>query len=259
MSTSGETDGQRNRLDWRGRLSGVFLGTAGGMGINVLSNDVGYRGVAAAAGVGAVLSAASWLRALPPQAPLVRYAARGLLTLALIGAVVAAFGPTSWAAYATLAATALAVTSVLLSHDAEAANRLLGGAASIGAGVAGIGLGIALVTSSRTLAGAATICIGVGFIGGGIALMTSSRTLLEAATICIGVGLIGVGLSFLNDNTLAGAAIIGVGMGATGSGLVNLVPEPGLRERLRRWATALVRDPAEEKPQRRDSDGAPIE
>ncbi|MER5338671.1 hypothetical protein [Micromonospora sp. NPDC002717] len=69
-----------NGCGWTGGSgwSGVFLGWAGGTGINVPSNDVDYRGVAAAAGVGAVLSAASWLRRLPPRAPLVCYASRAL-------------------------------------------------------------------------------------------------------------------------------------------------------------------------------------
>lgn len=81
VNTDGDGgDRRRAPVDVWGQLAGVFLGAAGGMGINALSNDVGYRGAAAAA-IGAVLTATRWLRRRP-RAPLARFAPPVLLAVA---------------------------------------------------------------------------------------------------------------------------------------------------------------------------------
>lgn len=45
------------------------LGLAGGLGVNTLSNDVGYRGAATAAAIAAILISTNWLRQLPARTP----------------------------------------------------------------------------------------------------------------------------------------------------------------------------------------------
>ncbi|MDI6097501.1 hypothetical protein QLQ12_02665 [Actinoplanes sp. NEAU-A12] len=53
----------RARLDWRGKSAGVLLGfVAGGMTVNQLTDDFGYRGIMIAAMLGAITFTASWLR-----------------------------------------------------------------------------------------------------------------------------------------------------------------------------------------------------
>ncbi|TDB81055.1 hypothetical protein [Micromonospora sp. KC721] len=151
MSTNGEPDAPRTGPDWRSRLSVVLLSAASGMGINVLSNDVGYRGVAAATAAGAILSAAASLRRLPPRASLVRHTARTLLALALLAAIAAAVGPAAWAAYTTLTAAALTIAAVLTTNTTDTAINLLMGAAGIGLGVAFIGGGITVLVRDTGL------------------------------------------------------------------------------------------------------------
>ncbi|XTZ16647.1 hypothetical protein ACQSSU_04450 [Micromonospora echinospora] len=171
MSTKNEADGRRNRSNWRGRLFGMLLGAAGGLGVDVL----GHRGVAAAILAGAVLSAVVWLRELPPRGPLVRYAARVLLALALVGAIVAAVGPASWATRATLTAVALTAATVLLADDLVPACTLLVGAAVVGLGVVLVAGGVATMTnSSYGLIGALAVGIGVAILGGGVAILTTT-------------------------------------------------------------------------------------
>ncbi|GGM62496.1 hypothetical protein GCM10011608_54590 [Micromonospora sonchi] len=74
-----------------------------------------------------------------------------LLALALLDAIVAAVGPASWAAYATLTAAALTIIAVLTTNTTDTAVTLLAGAALIGLGVALIGLGIAILVKETRL------------------------------------------------------------------------------------------------------------
>ncbi|WP_328384423.1 hypothetical protein OHQ88_33580 (plasmid) [Micromonospora zamorensis] len=236
MTANGEADGKRTRPDWHGRLAGMLLGAAGGMGINVLSNDVGYRGVAAAAAAGGVLSAIVWLRRLPPRAPLVRYTVRGLLAVALVGAVVATFGPASWAAYATLTAAALTVTAVLLAADGtEAAYMLLPGAVAMGAGVGGVGIGIEVLTTSSTphelSAGGTLICMGVSTALLSFVPFSYDRRFPAGVFIGFGVSLIGIGITAALDsvNPAYAVAPIGVGLAIFCAGIAVMVKPQALR------------------------------
>jgi hypothetical protein len=193
------------------------------MGVNVLSNDVGYRGVAAAVAAGAVLTATSWLRRLPPRAPLVRYVVRILLVLCLAGAVVAAIGPTSWAAPLTLTTAALTAAAVLISNDAGAARTLLFGLALIGAGVALVGLAVRLdLVRGDALAGITGVGAGMALIGLGVTVLVGDRVLFEMARVGTGVALVGGGFAASTEGDgMIGAALIGLGVGVVVYGVAK--------------------------------------
>ena len=141
------------RLAWRGQLSAALIGLGAGMGIDLLSTDLGYPGLAAAVAAVAVLAGTGWLRQLPPRAPLARRTSRLLLGLALAAVVVAAAAPDPWDGYSVLAAASLTLIAVLLAADLSTVAPLLGGAAGIGVGVAAIGGGIAALRAARVWLG----------------------------------------------------------------------------------------------------------
>src|SRR5262249_61178588 len=151
--------GRRVRWDGRARSASGLLGLAAGMGVNVVSNDVGYRGVAAAFAAGAALAASTWLRSLPPRARLVRWCSRVLLGAALLAALIAGlpFTPRPWFGYATATAVVLVAAAVLLPTDTWQAFTVLVGSATVGGGIAGIGGGIAALRGSAVLFGAARL------------------------------------------------------------------------------------------------------
>jgi hypothetical protein len=136
MTQQGEDGGRhRVRLDRYGQLAGVLLGfVAGGMAVNLLADDYRYRGLSAAAAAGAVPAIASWLRRLPPQAPLSRNATRLLLLAALPALLLAAAGPVTWRPWAVVAAATLTVTAALIAADLRTAAALLLRVAFVGLG-----------------------------------------------------------------------------------------------------------------------------
>ncbi|WBB80162.1 hypothetical protein O7606_01865 [Micromonospora sp. WMMD882] len=235
MTTDGETGGRRGRLDWRGRLSGVFLGAAGGMGVNVLSNDARYQGVVVAAVAGGVLSAAAWLRRLPPRAPLARHTARVLLALALVGAVVAALAPGVAARVAALATTALTVTAVLVASDLQVAGRVLAGAACVGLGVSCVAIAVDSGAGHRLLFYAVLVIPGVTLVGLGVEMLLGRPapgqvnyfrgvSHLVVGAIVVGLGLLGVLVALVMDGppgdlfamtamSVLGVAYLGLGAG----------------------------------------------
>jgi hypothetical protein len=104
-------------------------------GVNTLSNDVGYRGADVVAAFAAILLSTNWLRQLPTGAPLARIASGALLGIAAIMVVAAAMN-SRWEGLATIVATVLTTSAVLIQTDLDKAAGLLGGVAVIGVGVA---------------------------------------------------------------------------------------------------------------------------
>jgi hypothetical protein len=151
----GDGGAGRARLGWRGRLTSVLMGAAGGMAVNDLSGTLGYRGLAGVLALAGVAGAAAWVRGLDARAWLPRHAPQLFLAPAAITAVAAAFAPGPAAAILTAAAVALTVGALLLATGLLAATQLLLGAAAIGAGVAVIGTGAAALANQDTLFGAA--------------------------------------------------------------------------------------------------------
>ncbi len=71
MDTSNGQPSPKRTEGWRSRAGNFLIALAGGIGVNLISTSVGYRGVAISAAAGAVLLGAVQLRRFPEQAPLV--------------------------------------------------------------------------------------------------------------------------------------------------------------------------------------------
>lgn len=234
---------QRQVLPWRGQLASVFLGLAGGVGVNLVSDMDGPRRLAVILAGFAVLSAADWLHRQPPGVRLVRWASPTLLGLAVVLTLIAAIGPAPWAGVFTAGAVAVTVVAVLSPRDYFTACIVLFGIAFIGLGVAliphgiaalddnagpgaavlefwmaavAVGLGVGVLRRSRMIMGTAVVGFGVSCIVLGLCLENPatgiSLVVLGAAVICLGIAIFWV--------SMTGAAIsnFGSGLGAIGVG-----------------------------------------
>jgi hypothetical protein len=265
------------------------LGLADGLAVNALSTDVGYRGAAAVAAFVAILLSTKWLRELPPRAPLVRFVFRALLGAAAIMVLAAAISH-RWEALATIVATVLTTSAVLIQTDLTKAGELLGGVALIGGGVAAIGLGVDILRHGEVLYGVALIGGGVAAIGLGVAVLRHGEVLGGVAVIGggvaligggvaligLGVALIGLGVAVLrHGEVLYGVALIGVGVALIGGGVdilrhgevlygvaligggvaaigggVAVLHRTGTVAHTLNWLVSLTKDPANEAPHR---------
>lgn len=219
------------------------------MGINVLSNDVGYQGVAVAVVAGGVLAVTAWLRGLPPRAPLVRYTVRVLMVLSLAGTVVAAFGPPSWAAYLALTVAALTVTAALVPADVQTSLILLAGVTSITGGGAGVGAAVNwLVAGGDAPLGVIGIGFGVTYIGFGVAVLFEGYGVLmqESAgnavvLIALGAAGIGAGTAWLAEGDIPlGVTSIGGGLTVMGGGIAARIGASTLFEAARSGSGAAI-------------------
>jgi len=201
-----DSQDRRAKPGWRGWLTGVLMGAAGGMAINDASSTVGYRGLAGIVAAAGVMAATTWIRRLDARAWLPRYAPWLFLTPAAAVAVAAAFSPGPLSGILTAVTVVLTAGAVLLTTGLEAAGWLLGYAAVIGAGVALIGGGSGGLCVRLALYGVAIIGAGVALIGFGVAVLTDRPVLLGAAFIGAGVAVIGFGVATL------GPAAIGSGV-----------------------------------------------
>lgn len=210
-------------MDWRGRFAGTLLGAAGGMSINVLSNDVGYRGAAVVAVAGGVLTAASWLRRLPPRAPLVRYTVRVLLVLSLAGAVISGVGPEDWSAPIIITIVALTTVAASAYSDLKTIRTLLFGVALVGLGAIFMGSGFSLVISDIRFFGVSYIVAGVAVISLGIATLLGAGIGRPVAGISTAVAVIILGAAKLTHyQQLSGLLFISLGVIALGPGIAIL-------------------------------------
>jgi hypothetical protein len=119
-------------------LASVLLSVAAGIAGNGLFNDFGYAAAVVAAVAGIAATAVLWLRGLPPEARLIRYANGGLLALGFGAAVAAAFSSGHLSTYATLAATGLTLAALLSTPGVAIANTLFR-VALVGFAVAWVG------------------------------------------------------------------------------------------------------------------------
>jgi hypothetical protein len=210
--------------DWRRQCATGLLGLAAGMGVNLLSGDVGYAGVAAFAAAGAVVTAASWLRRLPPRAPLVQLGSRALLGLAFGSAVVAAvFGAVSrtGAGAATLASVVFVTGAVLVQVDRDRAVYLLAGAAPVGGGVAVVGLAVGVLADGNLLLGMAGLAGGLASFGYGVAVVR--RVNCGPAVIVGGLALVCAGAAATADGLVFGLASAAAGVALAGAGVAILI------------------------------------
>jgi len=214
---------------WQARLTSFLLGTTSGMGVNLVSTDAGYRGVAVTAALAALLTASSWLRTLPPRAPIVRHSTRLLLAVGLVMAAIAAAGPQRLAPFAVLAAAVSVAGAISIRVGSRQVVRILIGAAFVGAGVGAVGAGAAALVDRDWPLGAAIGGFGVAAVGAGAAFLVDRERLADVAFVCAGVAAVGAGAVALVDRDwLLGSAAVGAGMAAVGYGVAFLVD----RERL---------------------------
>ena len=156
VSTAGTIpqDDRAPASKWGHRLTAACVALASGVAVNQLSSTLGYRGLVGTSVAAGIIAGVFWLRGLPPRAPLLRYCFRALL-LSAFAAVVAAFLIRStWTTYLAFAAVGLAAIAASLTIDFFISCAVLGGASTVGAGVAIIADGLVLasrVTSTSVL------------------------------------------------------------------------------------------------------------
>jgi hypothetical protein len=233
-------------------LAGVAFGITLGLGGTAVSTDFpGYRAPAVAAALAASLAGAYWLRQYSSTL-LVRVASWTLLGGATVAAVVGAvagpvLGHRSWEGEAAIAAALLATTAVLIT-DPERFFDLLFGVAFVGAGVGGVGIGVAVLRDGHLLAGVAVVGAGVGGVGLGVAVLGGRDLLVGVAVVGLGVAFVGSGVAVLRGGVLlAGVALVGLGVGVVGGG-VAVAWRTGVPARVWGWLTAAPAEPVESPP-----------
>ena len=227
----GGKDARRSISVWGHRLTSACVAVASGMAVSQLSNTLGYKGLVGASVATGIVAGFFWLRRLPPRAPLLRYSFQALLVSAFVAVVAAFAAPSAWTAYLAFAAIGLTAIAASLTVQFLVSCAVLGGASTVGAGVAIISDGLALaprVTSSPVVeplvktpepiiimaAGALTVAGGVGLI----AVRGTGRVapLLRVGIIIVVASLVSIvaGRSSSADMTLvpAGLAIGGFGI-----------------------------------------------
>lgn len=201
----------QRRISLRGQLAGLLVGTAGGMGVNVISSSVGYRGAATIAAAAAVFAATNWLRGRS-RSRLSRYTRVGLLALALGAAVSAPVLPRSAAGVTTLVAAGLVASAILVYADLDEGASALRGIAFVGLGLGFIGRGVSTLEARDPLIGLAAVGLGAALFASGVALLRDNETLggVVAATGG-GTAAVVVGLSIIRggDELAGGVALTG--------------------------------------------------
>jgi len=209
------------------RLTSWLVALAVGMGGNLVSADIGYRGVAVTFAVCAILAAAGWLRGFKPDFVLVVWMVRGFLLIAVAAVVAATMVSTALSGVAVLVAALATLAATLIRSDPIDRLALLGAVVLIGLGVGFLADGI----SSTELTGNGrffTIVMGVLLMMLGIGAMGQGRLVVDFAKIAVEVLLdhpifyvlgvlapVGV-LVAANGDVLPAVAMILMGVGAVG-------------------------------------------
>lgn len=127
--------------DWRARVTAGLFGVAGGVSINVVSDNVGYQAACVAGLGGVVLTGSRWLRSLPSQAPLVRWTTKVVLGAAMLAATVEGAVPSLgpwWSHMAAATGVLLAAAIMLFVEDYRRAMGMLVAATGVQVGIASI-------------------------------------------------------------------------------------------------------------------------
>jgi hypothetical protein len=111
-------------------------------GVNLISSDIGYRGLAVALAVTTILSGAWWVHRIPARAPVRKQVPRALLVSAGAPTLAILFVHKPWSGWLTLIAASLVCLAVLIPTDKFVALRLLNIAAMVGSGALLLGHGI---------------------------------------------------------------------------------------------------------------------
>lgn len=179
----GSPDGPSQRprshaAPWLARLSGSLGAFTAGMAGNLVSADIGYRGVAIAAAVAVILAAAVWLRGFRPDVGLVVWVVRGFLLIAVAAVVAATMVGTALSGLMVLVAALATLGAAVIRTDADDRLVFVGAVALIGTGAGFLAEGI----SSAELTGEGrffTIAMGGLIALSGIATMSRDRTVFE--------------------------------------------------------------------------------
>lgn len=231
MDTSDSQTSPKRSEGWRSRAGSYLIAVAGGIGVNLISASVGYRGVAISAAGGGVLLGVAQLRHFPEQAPLVVVSSWVLLTLGAASTVLATVTSLPWSGYAVLGAALFTLGAAVIPLDRYRAARTLGGIACIGLGVSAIGIAISLLDLDQFtvlmllivpdiaglfIGGAVALAgIGISLIVSGIAFLLHRTMLLVMASVGLGVSLIGAGIALLSF-ILAGTTVLAAWLIAAG-------------------------------------------
>ncbi|MGC4851462.1 hypothetical protein ACLQ3F_29890 [Micromonospora sp. DT15] len=167
----------RPRIGIRGQLTGILIGAAGGLSVNILSSDYRYRAVLAALALAAILSGTGWIRRLPPRAPLARHSTSVLLGLALAAVIATLVAPRSWTGPAAFTVVGLVTAAVLIATDLITVVLLLSGTGCVGLGVQCMGLGIAGLADGLIVQGALVFGTGAAVTTWGLAALRRSLPL----------------------------------------------------------------------------------
>ncbi len=187
------------------------------MFLNLFSNTIGYRGVLVVCFAGGLGLTASWLRHLPPRAPLAKYGYRMLLGAALLVSSLVVLGNRApWFAFV---ATLLAFAAVSLAADLRKALIILSGTALVGAGIATAGVAPNLYRTEGATAFAGCFLFGAALIICGIFITRVNSFLLISAAATASLGLMFGGVALAEDGEIAaGLAMIVGACAALGAG-----------------------------------------
>ncbi|MGK5682390.1 hypothetical protein [Actinoplanes sp. URMC 104] len=191
----------------------MLTAVAGGLVINVLSNDYQWTVVGAAAIAGSVGRLAAWLHRLPEEAPIVQPAMLTMMTASLSvapGALVLTDPLSTWAAYVS---AVLLAGALLIPKDTHFAARILAGVMLVGAGVVLLVIGWAVTSDDPPVgicmfgAGAAMVATSTGAVTSRPVFMTAAcATLSGACLVYLCSVLLGSGWAVL----IGGAAVYAV-------------------------------------------------
>ena len=219
---------------WGHRLTSACVALASGLAVNQLSSTLGYRGLAGASIAVGIVAGVFWLRALPPRAPLLRYSFRALLLSAFVAVVAAFVVRSTWTVYLAFAAAGLTAMAASLTIDFFISCAVLGGASTVGAGVAIISDGLTLVprvTSSPVLEPLAQtpepivlMAAGALAIGGGVALIVVRDTDRVSPLVRIGIAIAMAGFAtiIVGRSSLAEITLVPAGLAIGGFGLATI-------------------------------------
>ena len=266
----GAPDGASNTA--RNVVGGLSASALGGVAADLMVSNAatqwGWTAFLLVLATAGLVSSVWWLSGLDERSRGRRLAHRALIGagfLALMAAVVFGFTSPDLANWAVAASFACIIGATLLVTNPADRVETLGGLAGIGVGaaliglgvsgwiggdtmlgialivggVAGTGLGVAVWIGLDTLLGVAMIVGGVAAIGLGVAVWIGGETLLAVATVGCGVAAIGIGVALWNaGETRLGVPMFGVGIAGLGAGGWSLKAQewPG---RFRAWATHI--------------------
>ena len=221
----GAPDGASNTA--RNVVGGLSASALGGVAADLMVSNAatqwGWTAFLLVLATAGLVSSVWWLSGLDERSRGRRLAHRALIGagfLALMAAVVFGFTSPDLANWAVAASFACIIGATLLVTNPADRVETLGGLAGIGVGAALIGLGVSGWIGGDTMLGIALIVGGVAGTGLGVAVWIGGDTLLGVAMIVGGVVLTGVGVVlWIGGDALLGVAMIGMGVAGIGMGV----------------------------------------